>query len=581
MADPTNPATNTPSIPSGSTAPTSLGSGSRSRRQGSSAESAASNVDTANPFRQGFPNPLRPLPQVNFPVDAQDAEGINWKLIQAAAIGYMEDRGIAWNTVAIINRRNPQHEPSPDDLTILITAPHDATSDAWYLMLQDLRGSLQDHGLINLRAEIMDVRFARMPDHFVIELGHPLVNAWPGICGRVIQALGSLPWFTLTAIRRGIDDIPENNPITILVTTPDPPRLYPIIAQVERICEKAGFALKAEVLEGSCPIAMDNPGEVALDRSSFANPIRMGSSISPQSIPNSSGTIGGGIVLRKGKLRARVGVTNFHVMRTERFPQMYADNGLHPDQSSNINIQAVVPSNQDYKYNLKNAEIFLKEGIEEPLAKARERWGMLGEERDKERIQLLESRKKTRSQNLEELKAFNRDAGKLWAASGFRIHPQNQFGIDWALVKFPGNRSTPNMLPTDDEIEALSAIEFTRKLTLVTTKLEEWSSENVKADEVVFKRGRMTGLTIGKLSSINPRVQLDGKICSAWQVVGPRGKPFCKKGDSGSFVMDSVGRWCALLFASPYDDSGDAYVLPVDILIADIESMTGGTVFLP
>ncbi|KAI9776542.1 MAG: hypothetical protein M1839_009523 [Geoglossum umbratile] len=118
---------------------------------------------------------------------------------------------------------------------------------------------------------------------------------------------------------------------------------------------------------------------------------------------------------------------------------------------------------------------------------------------------------------------------------------------------------------TDDEFLALGAIELTRKLSVANTKLEEWSSENVKADEVVFKRGRTTGLTVGKLSAINARVQLDGKICSAWQVGGQRGKPFCKKGDSGSFITDSVGRWCALLFASPYEDAGDAYVLPVDM----------------
>ncbi|KAI9765201.1 MAG: hypothetical protein M1839_005608 [Geoglossum umbratile] len=262
-----------------------------------------------------------------------------------------------------------------------------------------------------------------MPDHFVVESGHPLVNAWLGICGCIIRALGPLPWFTLTAIRQGIDNIPENNPITILITTPDPPRLYPIIAQVEWICEKAGFALKADVLEGSRPIAIDNPDEVALDGSSLVNPIRMGSSVSPQSIPGSSGTIGGGIVLSKGKLRVRTGVTNFYVMRTKSFPQMYANNGLRPDQSSDVNIQAVVPSNQDYEFNLKNDEAYLKGAIEGPLAKARERWEMLGEERDKERIQLLESRKKSSSQLLSELKAFNRDAGNLWAASGSTRKP--------------------------------------------------------------------------------------------------------------------------------------------------------------
>jgi hypothetical protein len=71
---------------------------------------------------------------------------------------------------------------------------------------------------------------------------------------------------------------------------------------------------------------------------------------------------------------------------------------------------------------------------------------MLGEERDEKRIQLFESRKQTWNQLINNLQTFNRDAGNLWAASGFRIHPQNQFGIDWALVKLPGHRPTPNIV---------------------------------------------------------------------------------------------------------------------------------------
>jgi hypothetical protein len=74
-------------------------------------------------------------------------------------------------------------------------------------------------------------------------------------------------------------------------------------------------------LKGSGLFAMDNPGEVVLDSSCFANPIPMGSSVSPKSVQDSSGTIGGGIVLSKGKFRAQTGVTNFHVMKTKNLPQ--------------------------------------------------------------------------------------------------------------------------------------------------------------------------------------------------------------------------------------------------------------------
>jgi hypothetical protein len=113
-------------------------------------------------------------------------------------------------------------------------------------------------------------------------------------------------------------------------------------------------------------------------------------------------------------------------------------------------------------------------------------------------------------------------------------------------------------------------------------KLEEWSTERVRGEERVFKRGRTTGLTSGKFGGINPRVNLRGKVCSAWQVIGKTGKLFCQPGDSGSFIIDSEGKWCGLLFAAPYASiTGDAFVLPVDKLIADIEDLTGGSVSLP
>ena len=81
----------------------------------------------------------------------------------------------------------------------------------------------------------------------------------------------------------------------------------------------------------------------------------------------------------------------------------------------------------------------------------------------------------------------------------------------------------------------------------------------------------MTGLTVGKFSHINPVVKLNGKICSAWQVVSLSKKDFCESGDSGSFIIDFNGRWRGLLFASPYTERGDAFVVPIDTLIEDID----------
>jgi hypothetical protein len=41
---------------------------------------------------------------------------------------------------------------------------------------------------------------------------------------------------------------------------------------------------------------------------------------------------------------------------------------------------------------------------------------------------------------------FDRGAGSLWAGSGFRVNPKTHFGLDWALVRLPEHRSTPNIV---------------------------------------------------------------------------------------------------------------------------------------
>ena len=125
---------------------------------------------------------------------------------------------------------------------------------------------------------------------------------------------------------------------------------------------------------------------------------------------------------------------------------MYVDNGLRPEQSPDVSVQAVIPSNQDYECNLGNSQDFLENAIERPLAMARERWEMFGDERDEKRMQLFESRKQTRCQLINTFQTFNRNAGYLWATSGFRVHPQNRLGLDWALVKLLGHRPTPNFV---------------------------------------------------------------------------------------------------------------------------------------
>jgi hypothetical protein len=269
-------------------------------------------------YRQGFPNPLRPLPQTNFIVTQADAEKMPWcDLTIQAAVRFLQARDIEWGSVTIINRRGPQDEPDKYDLTILIAASRDTNSDSWYLMLQDLYGYLQEHDLLHLRVEMLDPRYARVPDHHIVEYSHPLVAAWPDLRDRIIKVLGSSQWLTLTAIRRGIHMSPKENPITILITAPDPPSLSPMSEIILSICRDMGFSLRLEILKERTALGSAKPGGILLTRDAFVDSISVGSSVGRKFAEDSSGTIGGTIVLSRGNSHIRMGVTNFHVIQSQ------------------------------------------------------------------------------------------------------------------------------------------------------------------------------------------------------------------------------------------------------------------------
>jgi hypothetical protein len=312
MADPTSPSSWEISNTTNPTSPTS----SRHRKQGSSGESTATNVDTTDTYRQGFPAPLRPLPQEHYIATRDDGERMRWESTQEAILGFIQARNVHFESLALINRRHRRAKVSDNDLTILITAKHDPTSDSWYLMLQDIYTYLQQNGLPPIRAEIFDPLYVRVPDHFIVELSHPLISAWPNLCHRIIEALGSRPWLTLTAVRRGIHKTSTDNPITILITTPDPPAIDVTREAILLLCARAGFHLQFEISEESSVFGTSSPDEMQLHASAFTGPILMGSSVSAKSVEDTSGTMGGAIILSKNNSRVRVGVTNFHIMQT-------------------------------------------------------------------------------------------------------------------------------------------------------------------------------------------------------------------------------------------------------------------------
>ena len=142
------------------------------------------------------------------------------------------------------------------------------------------------------------------------------------------------------------------------------------------------------------------------------------------------------------------------------------------------------------------------------------------------------------------------------------MHPnrRNSHSFD-----FPGDRLLKlRGTITDDEM---------RKPTMV--------DENGDGCIMVLKRGRTTGLTVGRANNIfsYTRIYFGGRytgVSKEWAILPFDNKSgaFSAKGDSGSVVVDGAGRIGGLLTggSGPTDSTDVTYVTPIDFVLKTIRS---------
>ena len=186
-----------------------------------------------------------------------------------------------------------------------------------------------------------------------------------------------------------------------------------------------------------------------------------------------------------------------------------------------------------------------------------------------------------------QIASSDRLLGHVVASSGYRTVIKNdlEWGMDWALIQLADRRSIENRIvqtSTKDNIHGLRG-----------EGIDHWEEGGLQAGAEVTKKGRTTGWTDGRVNAIQTNINIlrktnggesnpYGKQITVWVVRAPSeaGK-FCSHGDSGSLVLDSsTGSIVGLLFGSEIA-SGDGYVLPFDLIVEDIESVTGGKVVIP
>jgi len=317
-----------------------------------------------------------------------------------------------------------------------------------------------------------------------------------------------------------------------------------------------------------------------------------------------SGTLGGWIRLKK-ESTLDLGLTNYHVLRNG-LPQDNPSEPFPPIQGFSYG-DVVSPSNNDHK----NATNLLEKEIRHLKAEYESLESLLDNISRDDPIWEKQFRIKDNMENtldslrnqLKYAEDYSREAGPIYSASGFRTRKGR--AIDWCLfwVKQPclisrtlqihGMPSNLGYISSQDGSEAL-----TRYYSISPDKNYE-----------VAKRGRTSGWTGGTLSAIDTTICLSGKhlhkripttqyiefkdkfggkaVC-VHTITSTTAEPFIGRGDSGAFVLlneslDSTGKGLAIIGMGFAANDGNlaSYMMPFDVLVEDIEDVTGGKVIEP
>lgn len=177
------------------------------------------------------------------------------------------------------------------------------------------------------------------------------------------------------------------------------------------------------------------------------------------------------------------------------------------------------------------------------------------------------------------------------------------YPMDWALVALDQDRTIINGFGIEVNKQARKF--HRRQKPNFTSNLHEWTDCRVWShcnlyvgDAVkVAKHGRTAGWTFGLIGVIDPVIrrlgpdtdlQISGAYGFTEEIPGHAwgissaiyGPPFVQPGDAGSvLVHDGTGAWLGLIFG--VFPTGGGLVLPIDLVLRNIEEIASGKVVAP
>ncbi|KAH9865473.1 hypothetical protein J1614_009057 [Plenodomus biglobosus] len=492
--------------------------------------------------------------------------------------------------------------------------PRDADSESNYLTLVVLidtsRPNMFRRGVMDIRRyfrkndatsaiiiELLDYRATRGLITLPVNHTHEaILRAYDEVREIIIAEItnANARWLSIELVHRGL--VSDACSPTLVITTPTASESSWWRSVLPAIRTRLADVVPVFDVEVMCGLTLfASPSASTVSSHSYEKNTTMGVSIGLPGDPKHVGTLGGYVRLHN-RPATTYGLTNYHVVRDGRIDQVIGAAGegyLRPGNP----VLTSQPHFFDSPADVDHAQ-YIALLAESKLAY--KSWE--GKETEDPTGAVAKETAKIEQTETHVLQHNRTKYCKLIAASGARAVTstlsRDPVLLDWALVEIAAERIATNILPNAAPVPRTPQTVLTPGLPCTRWSPLDTGETNIKRYEVnVCKYGRTTGWTFGQICVPDVKINTkerdfremakaygipEGGNGSCFAVVERPGFPraVVEPGDSGSIVLHDKSRsWLGLLFGQT--GAGSALMVPMSLVLRDIEHVTGSSVTEP
>ena len=508
-----------------------------------------------------------------------------------------DDDGFSWG-IDFVHRTVDDETPSRNNLTLLIPAVwHDDAPFQWLHAVDKIRTILVKNILTRaVKVELIAEELSARRRITVLKSDDPIVPIWDELRPQIRSIINQNEalrdrWWSIGAVRMGYADGPSYDEpeaplptLSILVSWDvNPFQWQGSESQLKNLLRSYNLPdmdvhfsrgeICSDVFQLQKPSTPRESRNI-LRSSAYAEKIGMGADFGPakyftkapgQPIHGPSGTIGGYIdAMSVSGAKLRLGLTNYHTVRPSINGYIYTEG------SRNEAVPAIVPQGSDLEKcdrdGLRPDFPGRDKMIFESPSRCRHNFTIDYRERDLPNPDIDPARFQREQAELDRMKDFFDQGkhifGKTWAASGYCTRTAEKGRLDWALLEVAAtHRIGSNILPS--EAGWPQGVPKPKAVRLGSLMNGLGSCKSPIHRDRVFKKGGSTGITQGQCNPIKDDVQmvttdkaygLPHSEEYAFIINPYSDRAFSEKGDSGSMIFTSAGKWMGLLWGGRLDD---------------------------